>query len=113
LVISAILFITTFGIHATILSTSSFDHPLYINNPLISSIPWISGFILPVLPFSIVFDLNWVAIFFINLIGVWLLGPILTRALLVRFTSGKGLGRDLITSFIAGIVALIIGLLTN
>jgi len=113
LIISAILFIATFGIHAMITSGDKFDQPMYIHNPLMTSIPWISGFVLPVIPFSIVFDVNWIAIFFINLAVVWLLGPMLTKSFLVRFASGKGLGKDMLTSFIAGIVVLIIGLLVN
>jgi hypothetical protein len=113
LIISAILFIATFGIHVIIARADKFDQPMYIHNPLMTSIPWISGFVLPVIPFSILFDVNWIAIFFINIAVVWLLGPMLTKAFLVRFASGKGLGKDMLTSFIAGIVVLIIGLLVN
>ena len=113
LIISAILFISTYGIHAIITNREKFDQPLYVHNQLMTSIPWVSGFILPVIPFSTVFEANWVAIFFINLAVVWLLGPMLTKAFLVRFASGKGLGKDMQTSFIAGIVVLIIGLLVN
>ena len=111
LIISAILFIATFGIHATITSQDKWDQPMYVNNPLMSSIPWISGFVLPVIPLTIVFDANWIAIFFINLGIVWFLGPTLTKGFLVRFASGKGLGNDMLVSFVAGIVTLITGLL--
>lgn len=113
LIISAFLFISTFGIHAAITSENKWEQPLYVNNPLLSSIPWISGFLLAVIPLSIVFELNYIAVFFINLVLVWILGPMLTKAFLVRFASGKGLGNDMLVSFIAGLVSLIIGLLIN
>lgn len=113
LIISAVLFISTFGIHSFISNGNEFDKPMYLNNPLMSSIPWISGFIIPVIIWAQVTDFHWIALFFINLVVVWILGPMLTKGFLVRFASGKGLGRDMITAFIAGIVMLIIGLLVK
>ena len=111
LIISAILFISTFGIHSAIITKDRFDQPLYVHNPLMNSLPWISGFVMPVIPLTSVFELNWIAVFFINIAIVLILGSILTRGFLVRFASGKGLGYDMVVSFIAGIVTLIIGLL--
>ena len=89
----------------------SFDKPMYTQNPIMSTIPWISGFILPVIPFSIVFELHWLAIFFINLGVVYILGPVLTKGFLVRFASGKGFGYDMLYSFVGGIITLVIGLI--
>ena len=111
LVVSAILFIATFGIHIMINMGDPLDRPAYTRDPIMSSIPLISGFILPVIPFTIVSGFHWLAIFFINLIVVLTLGPMLTRAFLVRFASGKGLGKDMMSSFIIGIVTLVIGLI--
>lgn len=113
LIVSAILFIATFGIHMTINSGDQLDKPMYTRDPIMSAIPWISGFILPVIPFTIVFEYHWLAIFFINLAVVYILGPMLTKGLLVRFASGKGLGHDMLYSFIGGTITLIIGLITR
>jgi len=111
LIVSAILFIATFGIHMIINSGEQFNKPIYTRNPITSAIPWISGFVLPVIPFTLVFEFHWLAIFFINIAAVYILGPILTKGLLVRFASGKGLGRDMMYSFIGGLCSLIIGLI--
>lgn len=110
LILSSILFIATFGIHSMIKTSSSLEQPMYVNNSLLAAVPWISGFILPVVCWSLIFDLHWIALFFINLVVVYIFGPILTKGLLVRFASGKGLGRDMLYSFIGGIIALIIGI---
>ncbi len=49
--------------------------------------------------------------FLINIVGVYILGPIITKFFLVRMTSGKGLGMDAFIALIIGIVALIVGLI--
>jgi hypothetical protein len=113
LIVSASLFIVTFGIHMTLDSGDQFDKPMYTRDPIMSAIPWVSGLILPVIPFTIVFEYHWIAIFFINLAVVYILGPMLTKGLLVRFSSGKGLGHDMLYSFIGGIIALIIGIIAR
>tara|TARA_B110001469_G_C9587113_1_gene291284 strand:+ start:522 stop:878 length:357 start_codon:yes stop_codon:yes gene_type:complete len=113
LIVSAVLFISTFGIHSFISNGHEFDKPVYTSNPLMSSIPWISGFIIPVVIWTQITDFHWIALFFINLAVVWILGPMLTKGFLVRFASGKGLGKDMLTAFVAGIVSLIIGLLVK
>jgi hypothetical protein len=87
-----------------------FDKPLYSTNPILSSIPWISGFVLPVIPFCIVFHQNWFATFVMNIAFVYIFGPILTKVLLVRFASGKGIGHDMINALFFGLVFLTIGL---
>jgi hypothetical protein len=45
LIISAILFIATFGIHMMINSGNKLDKPMYTREPILSTIPWISGFV--------------------------------------------------------------------
>ena len=87
-----------------------FDKPNYATNRVLSAIPWISGFVLPVIPFCLVFHQNWFATFVINIAVVYIFGPILTKGILVRFASGKGIGRDMINSFIFGLIFLTIGL---
>lgn len=111
LILSAVLFISTFGIHSVIMNGPEYNKPMYANNPLISILPWISGFILPVIIWSKIFDFHWIALFFINFALVWLIGPWLTKGFLVRFASGKGFGKDMLTAFISGIITLILGLL--
>ena len=113
LIISAILFIVTFGIHMMIDNGNQLDKPMYTKDPLMSAIPWISGFILPVIPFSIITDFHWLTIFIVNLAVVFLVGPALTKGIIVRFATGKGLGRDMFQSFIGGIIALVIGLIAK
>ncbi len=113
LIFSAILFIATFGIHMIINTRSQFDKPMYTRDPFVSAIPWISGLILPVIPFTIVFEYHWLAIFFINLAVVFVFGPILTKGIIVRFASGKGFGFDMMYSFFGGIISLIIGLIAQ
>ncbi len=113
LIISAILFIATFGIHMMINSGDEFDKPMYTRDPIMSAIPWVSGFILPVIPFTLVFEFHWLVTFFINLVVVYILGPILTKGLLTRFASGKGLGQDMVYAFFGGIIMLIIGLISR
>jgi hypothetical protein len=110
LVVSALLFISTFGIHMMVISGDKFDRPMYTYNPLLNSIPWISGFILPVIALSIAFEFNWFAIFIINMAIAYILGPFIMRAFLIRFSSGQSLGKDMVYSFTAGFVALLIGL---
>ena len=50
--------------------------------------------------------------FLINIVGVYILGPIITKFFLVRMASGKGLGMDAFIALIIGIVALIVGLIS-
>lgn len=111
LIIGSILLISTFGIHSTIMNNNKFDKPIYTTNPILSAIPWISGFILPVIAWVNITDFHWFASFFINLALVWILGPWITKEFLIRFASGRGLGKDLITTFSSGLIALIIGLI--
>ncbi len=92
LIISAILFIGTFGIHATITNGHPLDRPRYTYNPIASAIPWISGFILPIIPLALVLDINWILIFLANMAIVYFFGPMLTKGIFARLSSGKGIG---------------------
>jgi len=111
LVISAVLFISAFGIHMIISKSDEYDKPPYADNIVLSSLPWISGFIIPVFIWSQITEIHWVALFFINAAVVYVLGPWLTRGYIVRLASGKGFGKDMLTAFLAGIVTLVIGFL--
>lgn len=111
LVISGLLFIITFSIHMILANRGPLDKPMYLYNPLLSAIPLISGIILPVIPFSIVTELHWLAVFGINLVFIFVAGPFLTGQFLIRFASGKGLGHDMVFAFSGAVITLLIGLL--
>ena len=114
LIASALLFIVAFGIHIVALNDDPYNKPMYTSEPLLSILPWVSGFIMTVIPLTLLLDdLHWLAIFVGNAALVFLLGPILTKAVLVRFSSGKGFGYDMIYSFLGGVIALAIGLLAK
>jgi len=109
LLFSSTCFISCFGIHSIIENDDYWDKPLYTTKPFLASIPWICGFVFPVIPFCLIFQQNWFATFILNATLVYFAGPILTKGILVRFASGKGLGRDMFNSLIWGLVFLIIG----
>ena len=46
----------------------------------------------------------------INLVVVFVLGPLLARMFLKRFATGKGAGYDIIVAMVLGTVALVIGI---
>lgn len=107
--ISAVLFITTFGIY-------SIMHNAGINAVGVSTmggggtlIGIISGFILPVIPLTQLFGINFFFVFLINLPIAWFLGPIITRIVLAIFGHGLNLPKAMMFSFVLGIISLIIG----
>jgi hypothetical protein len=106
LIISALLFIATFGIYMNIRNTNH-EHIGGLN---MSLLPWISGFILPIIPFTLVFEVHWLAVFVLNIVVVYVIGPAIARAYLVRFSSGF-LKKDVFYSFVGGLVVFIIGLM--
>ena len=110
-IISIICFITTFGCHATLKNGNPTDYPGYMLSPLLSSIPYISGFILAVIPECFVIDIAWYWMFLINIFIVIILGPIITKFYLVRMVSGKGLGVDAFISLLIAIVFLTLGII--
>lgn len=83
----------------------------YLSSPLLSSIPWISGFILAVIPECLIFNVVWYWMFLINIAGIYIWGPIITKFFLVCMASDKGLGVDAVIALIIGIIALIVGLI--
>ena len=110
LIIGAVLLISAFGIHIYIINLNDFVEPFYTTHPLMSKIPWISGFVLPVIAWAKITEFHWIALFFINLAVVWIFGPWLTKGFLVRFASGKGLGQDMVVAFVVGMIFLVIGI---
>lgn len=83
----------------------------YLSSPLLSAIPWISGFILAVIPECLIFNVTWYWMFLINIAIIYILGPTITKFYLVRMASGKGLGLDAFIALGIGITALIVGLM--
>ena len=110
--ISAILFISVFGIYRNISKFEPNEKPSIFNRfPPLSAIPWISGFILSVISFSFISELHLLVIFFVNLVVVFIFGPNLTKGLLVRFSRGKGLEVDMMYALGGGIIIQIIGVI--
>lgn len=107
LCLSALCFIAVFGIHIHIINSDDFYG--YTSSPLLKSIPWLSGHVLAIIPECLAFEVFWIWMFFINLAIVYLLGPAFTRFYIRRFARGKGLGVDMFTALVAGMVLLIIG----
>lgn len=110
LVLSTICFISAYGTHIFAKNSSDCgDWCGYMAVPWMSAIPWISGFILAVIPETLLFNIYWLWMFLINLVIVFILGPTLTTLFLRAFKSGKGAGLDIIISIIIGIITLLIG----
>lgn len=110
MVISAMCFIAAFGVHIQA-SNSSDGWCGYMEIPWMSAIPWICGFLLAVIPESLLFNLSWWWLFLINIPIVYILGPLFTGIIMRRIASGKGAGVDIITSICIALITLIIGIL--
>ena len=112
LIISTIAFIAAYGIHMYAKHSRDWcDYCGYMDVPWMSAIPWISGFVFAVIPETLLFNIFWLWVFLINLVFVFILGPILTRIFLRACASGKGAGLDIIIALIIGIITLLIGIL--
>ncbi|MFR9534137.1 MAG: hypothetical protein SNG49_04790 [Rikenellaceae bacterium] len=109
LAISAVGFISSWGCHG--ISLYNNDYCMYQGIPILSSVPIISGFILAVIPECLIFNIAWYWMFLINAIGLFLIGPFITRLYLVMLASGKGFGVDCFRALILGIISLIIGII--
>ncbi|MFV0217074.1 hypothetical protein OBJ92_08540 [Empedobacter falsenii] len=109
-ILSVLLFYSCFGINML-----KGNQEFYISKPNeISTIyPWFVGMILPVFPFSYLFDIHWLAILVLNIPILLFIGPFITKRYIHLFASGKGLDKDIKTSLIFGIAIFIIALLIN
>ena len=110
-IVSSLLFISNFGIHALILSQERWEQPPYVDNQILCLIPWLSGYVFSVIPIIFAFDFNWIVVFLINVLVNKYLGGAITHGYMIRFASGKSLGTDLLTSFIASFGTMILGLI--
>lgn len=108
LVISIISFITVWGCHMMLKNEDPSVE--YLSSPLLSSVPWVSGFVLAVIPECLIFNIAWYWMFLINVAGTVILGPVITRFFLARMGSGEGLGVDAVIALAIGAAALIAGL---
>lgn len=105
-IVSALCFIAAFGVH---LYGKNNDWCGYMEVPWMSAIPWISGFILAVIPETLLFNIDWWWMFLINIPVVYILGPLFTQIIMRRIASGKGAGVDVLVSMAIAIITLIIG----
>jgi steroid 5-alpha reductase family enzyme len=108
-VISALLFLITFGINAFIPISEDMRDSGYIDN-FWKAKPIISGFILAPTSISLAFNLNWFLSLLIIVVVTFTIIGYIVKAYLVRFASGKGLETDIKWTFILGIIFFIIGL---
>lgn len=111
LIVSIWLLEATFGIKMRRDGNIEFDQPRILDRRGMNIIPYVSGFILPVIPFAILLPVHWLIIFILNAFFLYIAGPLLTKAYLVRFAWGRGAGWDMLYSFVSGIVTLMIGLI--
>ncbi len=110
LLISVIGFISAYGLHM-FAKCDPLSWCGYMANPALSAIPWISGFVLAVIPEAILLeDVFWLWIFLGNAVLVFILGPTITGFVLRRIASGKGAGVDILVSLIIGFTTLGISL---
>ena len=87
------------------------DRPMYISTPLII-IPVICGFVLPIISLYYLTNYNWIALSIINLIFVLITKQLITRAYLLRLSSGV-LGKDIFYTLCLGITTLILGIILS
>ena len=110
-IISIVCFISTFGCHETIKAGDPLDYPAYLSHPLLCAIPYVSGFVLAVIPECMIFEIEWYWMFLINIAIVFISAPTITKIYLVRMASGRGLGRDGAYAFIIALGTLLLGII--
>lgn len=111
LIVSIWLLEATFGIKVRGDDVVEFDKPGLFNKRGAVVIPYISALILPVIPFAILLPVHWVLITIMNPFFLFAVGPLLTKAYMVRFAWGRGPSWDMLYCFSGGIITLVIGLL--
>lgn len=110
LIISALLLISSQGIHSYKVSVKGVDYHMREGNVFAPTLSYISGFILPVISLSNIIDIHWIFVFFINLAFTLAFGGRIAKSYLVRFSSGN-IDKDMKITFILGVVTLIAGIL--
>ena len=121
LTISAICFISSYGCHMILYkmyesyidngSDLWLDLPGYLENPFLCNIPIISGLILAVIPECFLFNLSWYWVTILNIVVIFILGPLITKLYLFLMASKKGLGYDVLNSLLIGIISFILGII--
>ena len=111
LIVSIWLFETTFGIKMRHDGDIEFDKPRLLEKRGMVAMPYISAFVLAVIPFAILLPVHWLIIFILNPFFFYIAGPVLTKAYLVRFAWGRGASWDMLYCFTGGVITLMIGLI--
>lgn len=107
LIVSALLFTIRKGI-----SDILYDYKT--EPPLMNALAYLSGFICPVIAYSIAIPpLHWLLAIVLNIGIIWLFSGSLLRAYLIRFASGKGLIYDGFQVFVAAWITFILGLILH
>lgn len=109
-IISAICFIAAWGTHM-LAKHGHLDYCPYLSVPWMCAIPWLSGYVLAVIPETYLFNLAWYWVFLINIPVVFILGYFIAAFLLRRLSLGRGAGFDILILMLIGIIALIIGVI--
>lgn len=109
-IISAVCLISAWGIHM-LARNGHLEYCGYLSVPWMCAIPWISGYVLAVIPETYLFNLAWYWVFLINIPITFILGNFVAAFILRRFASGKGAGFDIIISMAIGIITLVIGMI--
>lgn len=112
LVLSYLLFIITYGIHAQVKS-GRLERVMYLTNPYLSAIPVISGFLLSYVCILLLFEQQWFIVLIGNSVFVVISSVFISKQYLVRFASGDGVGKDMIVTFCLAIVLLLIVLIVK
>lgn len=88
-----------------------FDKPRLFEKRGMVAMPYISAFVLAVIPIAVLLPVHWLIIFILNPFFLYIAGPVLTKAYLVRFAWGRGPSWDMLYCFTGGLVTLVTGLI--
>lgn len=113
LIIGTILLLISSTIDSLIRKGDKLEMPMYVDNPLITTISILSGLVLPVFTWTRIFEYHWFFMILANLMIVFFLMPLITILYLKRFATGKGLGFDMIVTLVIGIILYTIGMIIS
>ena len=111
LIVSVWLLEATFGIKVSGDDVVEFDKPKLFKKRGSVIVPYISAFLLAVIPLAILLPVHWGLILILNPFFLFAVGPLLTKAYTVRFAWGRGPSWDMLYCFSGGVITLAIGLL--
>jgi hypothetical protein len=111
LIVSVWLLEATFGIRMRRDGEIEFDKPRLLEGRRMVVVQYTSALVLAIIPLAILLQVHWAIILFLNPFFLFMAGPVLTKAYLVRFAWGRGPSWDMLYCFAGGIITLMIGLI--